>query len=168
MANEDNILVVNSLKKYYPIRSGINPFRIRKFVRAVDNVSIKVPSGKTIAVVGESGCGKTTLARTIALLTEPTSGEIVFENQNITTEKVDRKKLYSHMQMVFQDADSSLDPRLKVKDSVAEPLRSLMGGNRGEVNTWVTESLLAVGLSSEQAERVPSQLSGGQKQRMSL
>ena len=72
------------------------------------------------------------------------------------------------MQMVFQDADSSLDPRLKVKDSVAEPLRSLMGGNRGEVNTWVTESLLAVRLSSEQAERVPSQLSGGQKQSVAI
>jgi len=167
---DSNILVTNGLKKYYPIRGGFNPFSRggKRFVKAVDDVSIKVPRGRTMAILGESGCGKTTLARALTLLSPPTAGEIIFDGQNITKGKVDYKKLYREMQMVFQDPDSSLDPRLKIRDSVAEPCKGLLGRDEAQINSLVLSSLAAVGLSSEQADRIPSHLSGGQKQRVAI
>src|SRR5579871_4344149 len=155
---DGNILVTNGLKKYYPIRRGFNPFSGdgKKFVKAVDDVSIKVPRGKTVAILGESGCGKTTLARAITLLNPPTAGEIIFDGQVITKGKVNYKKLYREMQMVFQDPDSSLDPRLKVRDSVAEPCKGLLGRDKAQVQTLVMKSLNAVGLTSEHADRIPA------------
>jgi len=167
---DGNILVTNGLKKYYPIRGGINPFSRggKRFVKAVDDVSIKVPRGKTVAILGESGCGKTTLARALTLLSPPTAGEIIFDGQNITNGKVNYKKLYREMQMVFQDPDSSLDPRLKVRDTVAEPCKGLLGRDEAQINTLVMSSLTAVGLSSEHADRILSHLSGGQKQRVAI
>jgi oligopeptide transport system ATP-binding protein len=168
--HEGNILVTTGLKKYYPIRGGFNPFSRsgKRFVKAVDDVSIKVPRGKTVAILGESGCGKTTLARALTLLSPPTAGEIIFDGVNITKGKVNYKKLYREMQMVFQDPDSSLDPRLKVRDSIAEPCRGLLGRDEEQVNSLVMSSLKAVGLSSEHADRIPSHLSGGQKQRVAI
>jgi len=163
-----NILETVALRKYYPTRTGINPLGKRRFVRAVDDVSLTVPRGKTLAVVGESGCGKTTLARTILLLTPPTGGDIIFDGVNLVKTKVNLKKLYREMQMVFQDPESSLDPRVKVKDSVAEPLGLLDGGDRESVDKRVSELLMAVGLSAEQGERMPAHLSGGQKQRVAI
>ncbi len=168
-----NILVTSHLKKYYPIRRGFNPFSRQKakFIHAVDDVSITVPRGKTLAILGESGCGKTTLARAITLLAPPTSGEISFDGKTIVDGKkadVNFKKLYRDMQMVFQDPDSSLDPRLKVRDLVAEPCKGLLGVSRSEVDAMVMKSLKAVGLSAEHAERLPAQLSGGQKQRVAI
>lgn len=167
---DGNILVTNGLKKYYPIRRGFNPFSSdgKKFVKAVDDVSIKVPRGKTVAILGESGCGKTTLARAITLLNPPTAGEIIFDGQVITKGKVNYKKLYREMQMVFQDPDSSLDPRLKVRDSVAEPCKGLLGRDKAQIQQLVMKSLNAVGLSAEHADRVPAHLSGGQKQRVAI
>jgi peptide/nickel transport system ATP-binding protein len=168
---DDNIILeTRNLKKYYPIRRGFNPFRRKgpKYVRAVDDVSLKVPKGKTVAILGESGCGKTTLAKAITLLSPPTSGEIVFNGRNLTNGKVDYKKLYREMQMVFQDPDSSLDPRLKVKDSIAEPCKRLLPGGKREINSIVIQSLRAVGLSPAHADRLPAHLSGGQKQRVAI
>jgi len=169
MASETLLETVN-LRKYYKSTKGMNPLSRakEKVVRAVDGVSLTIPQGKTLAVVGESGCGKTTLARTLALLTPPTSGEIRFEGRRIDDGSVNEVEVYRKLQMVFQDPDSSLDPRMKVGDTVAEPLRGLMGLGDSEVRRVAMESLTAVGLSADFAERLPKQLSGGQKQRVAI
>jgi len=124
----ETILRTENLKKYFPIRKGMNPFLRRKqrFVRAVDGVSISVQKGKTAAIVGESGCGKTTLARTIGLMTQPTEGKLFLEGKEITDPKTDRHNVYRNMQMVYQDPESSLDPRMKIGQSIGEPLHGLM------------------------------------------
>lgn len=167
---DDIILETKSLKKYYPIRRSFNPFiRNRpKHVRAVDDVSIKVPRGKTVAILGESGCGKTTLAKAVTFLSPPTGGEVIFDGESLTSGRLDHKKLYRNMQMVFQDPDSSLDPRLRVKDSVAEPCKRLLNKKGINIDEIVLASLEAVGLSRQHAERLPSHLSGGQKQRVAI
>lgn len=169
MAN-DLLLKTVDLRKYYKSTRGVNPLSRAKerVVRAVDGVSISIPYGKTLAVVGESGCGKTTLARTLALLTPPTSGEIHFDGERIDARKVDDKEVYRKLQMVFQDPDSSLDPQMKVEDTIAEPLRGLTDMKDDEVRRTAAESLRAVGLSEDFAERLPKQLSGGQKQRVAI
>ena len=168
--DNDALLYTENLTKYFPIRRGLNPFarQERHFVRAVDGVSLGVSKGETIAIVGESGCGKTTLARTVALLTPPTGGEIYFKGKKITNSRISRDELYRDMQMVFQDPDSSLDPRMKVGQSIGEPLRGLMGWNSDVVQQAVKRSLTLVGLSDEFANRLPKQLSGGQKQRVAI
>jgi oligopeptide/dipeptide ABC transporter ATP-binding protein len=169
MANE-LLLKTVELRKYYRSTKGINPFSRakEKIVKAVDGVSLSIPYGKTLAVVGESGCGKTTLARTLALLTPPTSGEIHFEGQRIDDGKVSDEEVYRKLQMVFQDPDSSLDPRMSVENTIAEPLRGLTNMSNAEVKEAALESLRAVGLSDDFAERLPKQLSGGQKQRVAI
>jgi oligopeptide/dipeptide ABC transporter ATP-binding protein len=163
------ILRVVNLKKYYQIRRVWNPFRRdQKHVRAVDDVSLSIPRGKTTAVVGESGCGKTTLAHTISLLVQPTSGEVYFNGVDITKGKLPLKQLYRNMQMVFQDPESSLDPRMKIGDSIGEPLQGLMGWDKHTTKQAVNESLDAVGLSPDFATSLPRQVSGGQKQRVAI
>jgi len=166
----ETILRTENLQKYFPIRRGFNPIsrREQRFVRAVDGVSISVQKGRTAAIVGESGCGKTTLARTIALMTQPTGGKLFFESKEITEGKIDRNQIYRNMQMVYQDPESSLDPRMKIGRSIGEPLRGLMRWENRVVEDAVRRSLHLVGLSPEFAERVPRQLSGGQKQRVAI
>jgi len=171
MASEsETVLRTQDLKKYFPIRRGLNPFSHKEdtYVRAVDGVSINIPKGKTLAVVGESGCGKTTLARTVALMTPPTEGQVYFDGKEITNGRITRSELYRNMQMVFQDPESSLDPRMKVGESIGEPLRGLMRWNKDTVQEAVKRSLKAVGLSEEFATRLPKHLSGGQKQRVAI
>jgi len=169
MVNEPLLRTVD-LRKYYKSAKGMNPLAKGKeqVVRAVDGVSLSIPYGKTLAVVGESGCGKTTLARTLALLTPPTSGEIHFDGRRIAVRGVKDDEVYRKLQMVFQDPDSSLDPRMKVKDTIAEPLRGLTEMSESEVRSVAAECLTAVGLSSDFADRLPRQLSGGQKQRVAI
>jgi oligopeptide transport system ATP-binding protein len=167
--SSESVLRTENVSKYFPVRKGLNPFsKEKRFIRAVDDVSISIGKGMTVAVVGESGCGKTTLARTIAMLTPPTSGKIMFSGRDITSGHVSRDELYKEMQMVFQDPESSLDPRMKVGESIAEPLRGLMGWRGNEVAEAVRRSLKAVGLSDDFAQRLPRQLSGGQKQRVAI
>lgn len=171
MASEiDTILRTDKLKKYFPVRKGLNPFSRREqtYVRAVDGVSLSIPKGRTVAIVGESGCGKTTLARTVALMTPPTSGEVYFKGKEVSKGHFDKTQLYRDMQMVFQDPESSLDPRMKVGQSIGEPLRGLMRWERDVVEKAVRNSLKLVGLSEDFVGRLPRQLSGGQKQRVAI
>jgi oligopeptide/dipeptide ABC transporter ATP-binding protein len=166
----ETILRTEDLKKYFPVRKGLNPFSRseQRFVRAVDGVTLSVQKGKTAAIVGESGCGKTTLARTISLMTPPTGGRLYFEEKEITEARTDRKQLYRNMQMVYQDPESSLDPRMKVGRSIGEPLSGLMKWKKDAVNNAVERSLQLVNLSADFADRLPKQLSGGQKQRVAI
>lgn len=167
----DSLLQTVDLKKYFPLRRSINPFSkaAHRYVKAVDGVSLSIPRGKTVAVVGESGCGKTTLARTIAQLTPPTSGVVMFEGNDIGAKRtLPRREVYKSIQIVFQDPDSSLDPRRTVEDTVGEPVRGLLGGSKETVRDRVATSLAAVGLSEEQGRRLPKQLSGGQRQRVAI
>lgn len=171
MASEEQpILRVEDLKKYFPLAGGLNPFsrRGKRFVKAVDGVSFSLPRKMTTAVVGESGSGKTTLARTVTLAEIATSGRIFFEGAEIRRGKSRAKELYRDMQFVFQDPDSSLDPRARVKDSIAEPLRGLVGGEKSWIEEQVLQSMDAVGLPREYAERYPASLSGGEKQRVAI
>jgi len=166
----DNILTTRDLKKYFQIRTAFNPFSRSepRYVRAVDGISISIPRGRTVAIVGESGCGKTTLARTIAMLTPPTSGEVIFEGRDLSKSKIYPKGLYRDLQIVFQDPDSSLDPRMTVHNCVAEPVRGLVHETGKRVDDVVSECLTEVGLPEELSDRLPRQLSGGQRQRVAI
>ena len=165
----DPILQTIELKKFFPVQRGINPFsKAKKFVRAVDGVTMTVWKGTTLAVVGESGCGKTTLARTIALLTKPTSGDVIFDGKSIVDGKTEPRLVYRNLQIVFQDPESSLDPNMKVGDSIGEPLYGLMNWGKDTVDAAIKRSLTVVGLPLEVADRLPTQLSGGQKQRVAI
>jgi oligopeptide/dipeptide ABC transporter, ATP-binding protein, C-terminal domain len=173
------LLEVQDLKKYFPIRGGLGS-RTLAMVKAVDGVSFSVGEGKTIGIVGESGCGKTTLARTILRLIEPNGGSILLDvdgGHGKNGEKIDIAKASSkemgkvrkNMQMVFQDPQSSLDPRMKIKRSVAEPLELLsLVRDRKLQERKVLEVLEEVGLKPEHLERYPHEFSGGQKQRIGV
>jgi len=162
------ILQTIDLMKYFPIQRGINPFsKSKKFIRAVDGVNMTLWKGTTLAVVGESGCGKTTLARTIALLTKPTSGDVIFDGRSTVTE-TDPRLVYKNLQMVFQDPESSLDPNMRVGESIGEPLYGLMKWSKEAVDEAIRRSLEIVGLSRDIADRLPAHLSGGQKQRVAI
>lgn len=170
MASESGIILrTDDLKKYYPFQRGSFLSRSKKkYIKAVDGVSLSLQATKTTALVGESGCGKTSLGRAISFLDPPTSGTVIFDGQKLVRGKVKAKEIYRNMQMVFQDPDSSLDPRVKVVDSVMEPLKGLVGGEKASLGETALKRLEAVGLPSEYAYRLPANLSGGQKQRVAI
>jgi len=166
LENTKNLLEVRGLKKYFPIKAGI--WKIRGYIRAVDGVDFFVRKGETLGLVGESGCGKTTVARCILRLIEPTAGEIYFEGQNIL--KLDEKtmkKYRRHMQIVFQDPFASLNPREKIISIVSEPL-VIHGWPKNELQERVIELLNMVGLGKEHLYKFPHELSGGQRQRVCI
>jgi peptide/nickel transport system ATP-binding protein len=166
--NGDYLIETIHLSKYFPIAGGFLS-RHRKFVKAVDDVSLGILQGEVLAVVGESGCGKTTLARMIMHVLKPTSGVVRLEGQQVNDRKRDNARMFRrNVQAVFQDPESSLDPRYNVLDIVAEPLTSFNRIPQEEIKKRVAETLEAVGLGSEFMYRRPKQMSGGQKQRVSI
>jgi oligopeptide/dipeptide ABC transporter ATP-binding protein len=167
------LLSVRALVKHYSSGSSSllgkllrEPVRV---VRALDAVSFDVKENETLGVVGESGCGKTTLARAVLLLTPPTSGTVEFEGIDITKLAKDEvRKLRPRMQIIFQDPISSLDSRMRVRDIVAEPLVASGEKNREVISEKVESILGKVGLSKDAMRRFPHQFSGGQRQRIGI
>lgn len=168
VALKRQLISVKNLTKYFPLRKGA--FRKPKeFLRAVDGVSLWIDEGETVGLVGESGCGKSTLARCLLRLIEPTSGEVMFDDVEITKLSYgDLRKLRSKLQIVFQNPYASLDPRMTIKDIVAEPLRIHKMGKRNEIEVRVLELLTKVGLTQDHAYRLPHEFSGGQRQRICI
>ena len=159
------LLEVNNLQKFFTVNNG---FFKSKQLKAVNGVSFTIDEGKTLGLVGESGCGKTTVGRTLMHLYQPTGGQIIYRGREIKTKK-DVKWLRSKMQMVFQDPYSSLDPRMTVSDIIAEPLDvHKMCATKEERAKRIKELMDAVGLSSEQATRYVHEFSGGQRQRIGI
>lgn len=163
-----NLVETHGLKVYFPIKGGILSRTVEE-VKAVDDVDLYIKEGETLGLVGESGCGKTTVGRTILKLIEPTGGQIKFNGEDITGyNRREMRKMRHDMQIVFQDPNSSLDPRMLVKDIVAEPLL-VNGWSKGDaLDTKVGSLLQAVGLSSLHSYRYPHEFSGGQRQRICI
>lgn len=165
---EDPLLEINDLKKHFLIGGGMFGRTVGK-VYAVDGVTFSIYPGETMGLVGESGCGKTTVGRCALALERPTSGEIYFRKQNVC-EMSGRalKKIRSKMQIVFQDPYASLNPRWSVQDIIAEPLVVSGKMNKNEVKTVVVRLLNKVGLNENHLERFPHEFSGGQRQRIGV
>jgi oligopeptide/dipeptide ABC transporter ATP-binding protein len=162
------ILQVKDLKKYFPIRRGFFQ-RVASWVRAVENVSFTIRGGKTLGLVGESGCGKTTVARLILKLLEADGGQIIFAGRDITDlSDAEMKPLRKEIQIIFQDPYGSLNPRMTVGQSIAEGLKIAGIDNRPEMQQRLEELLKMVGMSPAAFDRFPHEFSGGQRQRIGI
>jgi peptide/nickel transport system ATP-binding protein len=165
----DPLVQVENLKVYFPIKSGLVMDRHVGDIKAVDDVSFEIKRGETLGLVGESGCGKSTVGRALLRLYEPTAGRIVFDGQDITTLKEHAlRPLRRKMQMVFQDPFASLNPRHSVGRMIAEPLRVHGIGDKRTTGRRVRELLQTVGLPADAASRYPHEFSGGQRQRIGV
>ena len=165
MNNMENLLEVKNLKEYFPIKTGAFT---TKPLKAVDDVSFAIRKGETLGLVGESGCGKTTVGRTILHLYKPTAGEIWFKGKQITG-KGDLRDYRRETAMVFQDPYSSLNPRMTVADIIGEPLDiHKLYANAAERKERILELMNRVGLNSEHANRYAHEFSGGQRQRIGI
>ncbi len=162
MSNE-YLVEVSHLKQYFPIRSGFKTINLK----AVDDVSFNIKPGETLGLVGESGCGKTTVGRTLLRLYTPTSGSVKFDGEEVTEKNIHR--LRKEMQMVFQDPYSSLNPRMTVEDIIGEPLDvHKLYQSKGERHDKVIQLMETVGLNAEHASRYAHEFSGGQRQRIGI
>ena len=170
MSNENEyVLKVDHLKQYFPIRSGLKTIPLK----AVDDVSFAIKPGETLGLVGESGCGKTTVGRSILRLYQPTAGRIEFDGNVIfdSEEKINKnmQPYRKQMQMVFQDPYSSLNPRMTVEDIIGEPLDvHKLYKNKAERHDKIIELMETVGLNAEHATRYAHEFSGGQRQRIGI
>lgn len=166
--SEKTLVKVRGLKKYFPLTGGVFRKVIGK-VHAVDDVDLDIRKGETVGVVGESGCGKTTLGRTILRLLQPTAGTIEFDGEDISELRgADLRHIRRQMQIVFQDPMASLNPRITIKNSVGEPL-VVNGIAKGpKMRNMVLELLQKVGLTEDHLNRFPHEFSGGQRQRVCI
>src|SRR5687767_13741747 len=156
------LVEIQELKKHFPTSH-------KQVVRAVDGVSFSIERGETLGLVGESGCGKSTIGRCILRLHELTSGEVRFDNQNLRTlGRGELRRMRRRMQIIFQDPYASLNPRMKVGSIISEPLDIHGVGDRRERKERVAELLTVVGLDPNFASRYPHQFSGGQRQRIGI
>ncbi|MCX6352342.1 MAG: dipeptide/oligopeptide/nickel ABC transporter ATP-binding protein, partial [Bacteroidetes bacterium] len=163
------ILKVNNLSTWFPIKKGLFG-GVKDYVKAVDDVSLQVYPGEVLGLVGESGCGKTTLGRSILRLVEPTHGEVIFDGINIRNlEREPMRKMRKNMQIIFQDPYSSLNPRMTIGYAILEPMivHKLHNTNK-ERKQKVMELLEKVGLSPNHYNRYPHEFSGGQRQRICI
>lgn len=162
------LLEVKELRKYFPIKKGLLSKHVG-YVYAVDSVSFILARGETLGLVGESGCGKTTLGRAILRLIEPTGGEILFEGENILAYDDEKmRRLRQEMQIIFQDPYSSLNPRMTVAELIGEGLKSHGIGTPSERKERIAMLMEKVGLRPEQLSRYPHEFSGGQRQRIGI
>lgn len=161
--SSEYLVEVSHLKQYFPIKSGFKTIPLK----AVDDVSFNIRPGETLGLVGESGCGKTTVGRTLLRLYKPTAGTVNFEGTEVTDKNI--HSLRKEMQMVFQDPYSSLNPRMTVEDIIGEPLDvHKLYRNRAERHDKVMELMETVGLNAEHATRYAHEFSGGQRQRIGI
>jgi oligopeptide/dipeptide ABC transporter ATP-binding protein len=164
----ENILEIKKLKKYYPVRSGFFS-KVSDYVKAVEDVSLEIKKGEILGLVGESGCGKTTLVNTVLNLIEPTEGEVIFDGKKLfSLSKKETRAIRKYIQIVFQDPFWSLNPRLLVKDIIGEPLKVQERLKSYEILTRVEELLEKMGLPKEGAFKYPHEFSGGQRQRIAI
>jgi peptide/nickel transport system ATP-binding protein len=167
--SDNKLLEVKNLKMYFPVTKGLMRKTVAN-VKAVDDVSFSIKKGETLGLVGESGCGKTTVARCILRLYRPTAGQIIFEGQDISTWPKNKiRPLRQKMQLIFQDPYSSLDPRQSAGNIVGEPLTiHELTKNKAEYQQRLAELFQMVGLDPGMADRVPHEFSGGQRQRIGI
>jgi len=160
-----NLIEIKQLVKYFPVRGGLLQ-KIVAWVQAVDNISFNIREGETVGLVGESGCGKTTVGRTLLRLIEPTSGSVLFDNVDVAQLKgKELKAMRRNMQIIFQDPYASLDPRMPIGESIAEGLKIHNIGTPRERFETTIEMLRKVGMEDYHARRYPHEFSGGQRQR---
>jgi peptide/nickel transport system ATP-binding protein len=165
--DNDNILIVKNLKKYYPISNM--SLKRKAYVKAVDDVSFTIKRGTTMGLVGESGCGKTTVGRTILRLHDVTDGEVVFDGKNLAeVPPRELRKLRPQMQMIFQDPYSSLSPRLPVGEIIGEAVKEHKLVPKSEYRSYILKVMRDCGLQPHYFYRYPHEFSGGQRQRISI
>lgn len=163
------IAKVNDLKVHYPVRGKMLSFQPKKTLKAVDGVSLELKQGEILGLVGESGCGKSSLGRAIIRLIHPTSGSVEIQGVDFLQLKGDQlRQARTRIQMIFQDPYASLDPRMTVFDILAEPLRAHQKLNGQQLNDKIRRSLDLVGLNFKASKKYPHEFSGGQRQRIAI
>ena len=163
-----DLLEISNLVMHFPIKKGLF-YKTRSFVKAVDGVSFNLKKGETLGLVGESGCGKSTVAHSLLRLIEPTSGSVNFEGVDVLKlPKKELRRIRAHIQVIFQDPYASLNPRLSVGQIIAEPLKNYGHQNNSRLKERVAYLMEKVGLMPEHSNRYPHQFSGGQRQRIGI
>ena len=163
------LLEARDVKKYFPVKKGLIRSRVIANVKAVDGISFTVNEGDVFGIVGESGCGKTTTLKMMLLLEKITDGSILFENKDISRlTRVELKRYRGSVQAMFQDPYNSLNPRMKIRDFIAEPMQANLKLSSREINDRVAQILADVKLPAENAKLYPHEFSGGQRQRIAL